>query len=61
MLETAERIPSASNGFLIKVKENNKSEGKVQQYIDLTLNMCEWMFQNSFTSEKLELKLFNSE
>jgi hypothetical protein len=54
VVETAEKIPEVSNHFIKDIKKDVRFDPKMAT--DLVSNMCEWMYQNSYTNYSL---LFN--
>ena len=55
----AEDVPDSSNEFItdfINPEEKNKDLGfDKEECIDLTMNLCYWMYENNFTCSKLSL------
>ena len=58
-LFTAEDVPDTSNEFItdfLNPEENNDDLGfSKEESIDLTQNLCHWMYENNFTCSKLSL------
>jgi hypothetical protein len=52
-IETAEKIPEISNEFIKLMRTTNLIEPK--QATEIVSNMCEWMYQNSYTNYTLRL------
>ena len=55
----AEDVPDSSNEFItdfINPEEKNNDLGfDKDECIDLTMNLCYWMYENNFTCSKLSL------
>lgn len=56
--KTAEDAPDSSNDFILEflgIDSHNKYKVSKEESIELTQNLCSWMFRNSFSHSKLAL------
>jgi len=56
-VNTAEHAPEICNEFVTIYMEKNKSKFEIIkcEQIDLTINMCHWLFENQYTCSKLTM------
>ena len=58
-IKDAEDVPDSSNEFItdfINPEEKNNDLGfNKEECIDLTQNLCHWMYENNYTCSKLSL------
>ena len=55
-VNNAEHAPEVCNEFVtIYYLENSKTMGSKEDTIDLTRNICHWMFQESFTASRISM------
>ena len=54
---SAEHAPEICNEFVTIYMEKNKSKFEIIkcEQIDLTINMCHWLFENQYTCSKLTM------
>lgn len=55
---TAEDAPDSSNEFILEflcIDSGNKYSVKKEESIELTQNLCSWMFRNNYSHSKLAL------
>ena len=57
LVNTAEHAPEICNEFVTIYMEKNKSKFEIIkcEQIDLTINMCHWLFENHYTCSKLTM------
>lgn len=57
LTNTAEHAPDISNEFVTVWMVDHKEQSKIdrQDCIDLTINLCHWLFENQFTCSKLSM------
>ena len=54
----AENVPDTSNEFInefLDPDNGNDFDYPKEEIIDLTMNLCQWMYDNNFTCSKLTL------
>jgi hypothetical protein len=57
LANTAEHAPEICNEFVTVYMEDNRSISNIDRTdsIDLTINLCHWLFENQFTCSKLTM------
>lgn len=57
LANTAEHAPEICNEFVTVYMEDNRSVSNIDRTdsIDLTINLCHWLFENQFTCSKLTM------
>lgn len=56
-MNSAEHAPEICNEFVTIYMEKNKTKADISKadQIDLTINMCHWLFEKQYTCSKLTM------